>query len=77
MGLKIKVDGVEQETHWHKGEAKINENPEQHNSEFERGMDNDTKEMLWQVMDENTKLKTELMMANAKLDQIRKMLSNG
>ena len=60
MGLKIKVDGVEQPT----------------NSDFERTMDNDTKEMLWQVMDENTKLKTELMMANAKLDQIKRMLNN-
>ena len=61
MGLKIKVDGVEQPT----------------NSDFEKTMDNDTKEMLWKVMDENTKLKMDLMMANAKLEQIRKMLSDG
>ena len=61
MGLKIKVDGVEQPT----------------NSDFERIMDNDTKEMLWKVMDENAKLKTELIMANAKLDQIKRMLSDG
>ena len=37
-------------------------------------MDNNTKEMLWQVMDENTKLKTELMMVNAKLEQIKRLL---
>ena len=40
-------------------------NPDNHgwrNSEFERGMDNDTKEMLWRVMDENSQLKQENMM---------------
>ena len=44
------------------------------NSEFTRKMDDETKEFLWRVMDENTKLKTELMMVNAKLDQIKRLL---
>ena len=59
MGLKIKVDGVEQAT----------------NSDFTRKMDDDTKEMLWRVMDENTKLKQQLMMVENKLEQIKRLLS--
>ena len=59
MGLKIKVDGVEQTT----------------NSDFTRKMDDDTKEMLWKVMDENTKLKQQLMMVENKLEQIKRLLS--
>lgn len=43
-------------------------------SEFERKMDNDTKEFLWRVMDENTQLKTKLMMAENKLEQIKRLL---
>ena len=59
MGLKIKVDGVEQPT----------------NSDFERGMDNDTKELLWKVMAENTELKQENMMLKAKLAGIKSLLN--
>lgn len=59
MGLKIKIDGVEQKP----------------NSDFTRKMDDDTKEMLWRVMDENTKLKQQLMMVENKLEQIKRLLS--
>ena len=57
MGLKIKVDGVEQPT----------------NNDFEKTMDNDTKEMLWRVMDENSQLKQENMMLKNKLEQIKRL----
>ena len=44
-------------------------------SDFTRKMDDDTKEMLWRVMDENTKLKQQLMMVENKLEQIKRLLS--
>ena len=53
----IEVDGVEQPT----------------NSEFEKTMDNDTKEMLWRVMDENSQLKQENMMLKSKLNEIKRL----
>ena len=43
------------------------------NSEFEKTMDNDTKEMLWRVMDENSQLKQENMMLKSKLEQIKRL----
>ena len=36
-------------------------------------MDNDTKEMLWRVMDENSQLKQENMMLKSKLNQIKRL----
>jgi hypothetical protein len=91
MGLKIKVDGVEQETHNNRGHNPNNWDPKSYeetypdlpsgasgisaNSEFERTMDNDTKEMLWEVINENTELKQQLYMAEHRLEQIKRILA--
>lgn len=44
------------------------------NSEFERTMDDDTKRMLWGIMNENTQLKQENMMLQSKLNSIKRLL---
>lgn len=44
------------------------------NSEFERTMDDDTKRMLWGVINENTQLKQENMMLKSKLNSIKRLL---
>ena len=45
------------------------------NSDFTRKMDDETKEFLWRVMDENSKLQQQLMMVENKLEQIKRLLS--
>lgn len=45
------------------------------NSDFTRKMDDDTKEFLWRVMDENSKLQQQLMMVENKLEQIKRLLN--
>ena len=42
-------------------------------SDFERKMDNETKELLWQIMAENADLKQKLMMVENKLEQIKRL----
>ena len=44
------------------------------NSDFERTMDDDTKEMLWGLINENTELKHQLYFAEHRLEQIRRLL---
>ena len=44
------------------------------NSEFTRKMDNETKELLWGVMAENSELKQKLMMAEHRLEQIKRLM---
>lgn len=60
MGLKIKVDGVEQNT--------------QQPREIE--MSKDMTDQLWEVMDENTKLKQENYMLKAKMKEIQRLVHN-
>ena len=43
-------------------------------SDFTRTMDEDTKTLLWKVMDENTQLKQENMMLQSKLNGIKRLL---
>jgi len=73
MGLKIKVDGVEQKTNEtptpeHTGGVK-------HNSDFDRTMDPETTKMLWSVINENTQLQQKLYMVESKLEQIKRLLA--
>ncbi len=64
MGLKIKVDGVEQKS----GESG-------HIEPQEIQMTPDMTERLWEVINENTELKHQLMMVEAKLEAIKRMLA--
>lgn len=64
MGLKIKVDGVEQKS----GESGYIEPKEVQ-------MTPDMTERLWEVINENTELKQQLYMVEAKLESIKRMLA--
>lgn len=59
MGLKVKIDGVEQKTN-------TTPDPIQMNQEMT--------ERLWEVINENTELKQQLFMAESKLEQIKRLL---
>ena len=60
MGLKIKVDGVEQKTNTMASNNEIN---------------NETTERIWEVMNENAELKQQVVMLNAKLDRVKDILN--
>ena len=64
MGLKIKVDGVEQPS----GESG-------HIEPQEVQMTPDMTERLWSVINENTELKQQLYMAEHRLEQIKRILA--
>ena len=64
MGLKIKVDGVEQPS----GESG-------HIEPQEIQMTPDMTERLWEVINENTELKQQLYMAEHRLEQIKRILA--
>lgn len=64
MGLKVKVDGIEQKS----GESgRIEPKEVQMNDEMTK--------RLWEVINENTELKQQLMMVEAKLETIKRMLA--
>ncbi len=64
MGLKFKVDGVEQPTGT-SGHIEPQEVP----------MTEDMTKRLWEVINENTELKHQLYMVEAKLEGIKRMLA--
>jgi hypothetical protein len=63
MGIRIKVDGVEQPT----GQS-------EHIEPKETLMSEEMTNRLWEVINENTELKQQLYFAEHRLEQIRRLL---
>ena len=92
MGIRIKVDGVEQSMEFPENrlhnpnnwdpksyketypDAPMGVSGKSVNSDFTRKMDDETKEFLWRIMDENSKLQQKLMMTEHKLVQIKRLM---
>ena len=69
MGLKFKVDGVEQPISGTSGYI------DGRNEPAEINMSEDMTKRLWEVINENTELKQQLYMVEAKLEGIKRMLA--
>lgn len=74
MGLKIKVDGVEQKTnayYWDGGNP-----PEQNKNDMasNREINNESTDAMWLIVDENRQLKERLYKLEAKLDRVKDIL---